>query len=95
MGRIFDVELPNDIDLILPMKNSLSRLYSVFQNGMNNGGTGGLIYGFLFTWIGCGIQALVMAEMASMSVAAAIALAEHANWTGFRLLVASTTGEYI
>ena len=64
----------------------------MFQNGLNNGGPAGLIYGFLFTWIGSGTQALVMAEMASMLVVTAHTLAELANWIGFRLLAASTIG---
>lgn len=38
------------------------------QYGLQNGGTAGLIYGFIFAWIGAILQALVMAEMASMSV---------------------------
>ncbi|KAL8651850.1 MAG: hypothetical protein Q9210_003024 [Variospora velana] len=41
-------------------------LLTVFQSGLTNGGPAGLIYGFLFTWIGSGLQALVMAELASM-----------------------------
>ncbi|MCJ1426816.1 hypothetical protein MMC29_004719, partial [Sticta canariensis] len=41
-------------------------LLTVFQSGLNNGGPSGLIYGFIFTWIGSILQALVMAEMASM-----------------------------
>ncbi|CAO1597488.1 hypothetical protein XANCAGTX0491_001296 [Xanthoria calcicola] len=39
---------------------------TVFQSGLTNGGPAGLIYGFIFTWIGTGLQALVMAELASM-----------------------------
>ena len=52
---------------------------SVFQNGLNNGGPAGLIYGFLFTWVGSGFQALVMAEMASMSVIDVHTFAKHAK----------------
>lgn len=36
------------------------------QYGLENGGTAGLIYGYIAAWIGGFIQALVMAEMASM-----------------------------
>ena len=39
-----------------------------FQAGLANGGPSGLVYGFLFTWIGSGLQVLVMAELASMFV---------------------------
>ena len=39
---------------------------STFQQGLANGGPAGLVYGFLLTWIGSMVQALVMAEMASM-----------------------------
>ena len=39
---------------------------STFQSGLANGGPAGLVYGFLFTWIGSIVQVLVMAEMASM-----------------------------
>ncbi|MCJ1226565.1 hypothetical protein MMC12_003218 [Toensbergia leucococca] len=35
-------------------------------NGLQNGGPAGLIYGYLFVWAGSIMQALVMAEMASM-----------------------------
>lgn len=39
---------------------------SSFQTGLANGGPAGLIYGFLFAWLGTGLQALVMGEMGSM-----------------------------
>ena len=39
-------------------------------NGLQNGGPAGLIYGYLFVWLGATLQALVMAEMASMYVRA-------------------------
>ncbi|PQE17187.1 choline transport protein [Rutstroemia sp. NJR-2017a WRK4] len=39
---------------------------TVFQLGLTNGGSGGLVYGFIFAWIGTALQALVMGEMASM-----------------------------
>jgi len=39
-----------------------------FQAGLANGGPSGLVYGFLFAWIGNFLQALVMAELASMFV---------------------------
>lgn len=39
---------------------------TVFQSGLNNGGPSGLLYGFLFTWLGSIFQILVMGEMASM-----------------------------
>lgn len=37
-------------------------------NALDNGGPAGLIYGYLFVWCGVILQALVMAEMASMYV---------------------------
>ena len=37
-------------------------------NALENGGPAGLIYGYLFVWCGAILQALVMAEMASMYV---------------------------
>ena len=37
-------------------------------NALENGGPAGLIYGYLFVWVGVILQALVMAEMASMYV---------------------------
>jgi hypothetical protein len=43
-------------------------LCSAFQLGLANGGPAGLVYGFLFTWLGNILQTLVMAEMASMLV---------------------------
>ena len=39
---------------------------STLQQGLANGGPAGLVYGYLFTWVGSMVQALVMAEMASM-----------------------------
>ncbi|KAM3069686.1 hypothetical protein ACMFMG_010404 [Clarireedia jacksonii] len=39
---------------------------TVFQLGLTNGGPSGLVYGFIFAWIGSALQALVMGEMASM-----------------------------
>ena len=39
---------------------------SGMQFGLANGGPAGLIYGFLGAWCGATLQALVMAEMASM-----------------------------
>lgn len=50
------------------LRGELTTFASIFQSGVNNGGPSGLVYGFLFTWIGSILQALVMAEMASMSV---------------------------
>jgi hypothetical protein len=39
---------------------------STFESGLLNGGPAGLIYGFLYVWIGTFLQAAVMGEMASM-----------------------------
>ena len=39
---------------------------STFQNGLRNGGRAGLVYGFLFAFIGTTLQALVQGEMGSM-----------------------------
>ncbi len=41
-------------------------LCRVFSSGLVNGGPAGLIYGFIFAWIGTILQAIVMGEMASM-----------------------------
>ena len=41
---------------------------STLFNALENGGPAGLIYGYLFVWCGAILQALVMAEMASMYV---------------------------
>ena len=40
------------------------------QYGLENGGPAGLFYGYLVAWFGAGLQAMVMAEMASMYVVA-------------------------
>ena len=42
--------------------------YRTLYNALENGGPAGLIYGYLFVWCGVILQALVMAEMASMYV---------------------------
>ena len=42
--------------------------HSTLYNALENGGPAGLIYGYLFVWCGVILQALVMAEMASMYV---------------------------
>ncbi|CAD6577573.1 MAG: hypothetical protein ASARMPRED_008325 [Alectoria sarmentosa] len=39
---------------------------SVFQAGLANGGPSGLVYGYIFVWLGVISQVLVMAELASM-----------------------------
>jgi hypothetical protein len=39
---------------------------SVFVTDLNNGGSAGLVYGYLFAWAGNILQVLVMAELASM-----------------------------
>lgn len=46
----------------------LITIISSFQIGLKNGGPAGLIYGFLFSWAGTTLQALVMGEMGSMWV---------------------------
>ena len=43
-------------------KHQLILLHSSFQTGLANGGPGGLIYGYLFAWLGTFLQALVMGE---------------------------------
>ena len=52
--------------------NSGSR---TLQFGLQNGGPAGLIYGFILAWVGQSLQALVMAEMASMYVCRLLPLA--------------------
>ena len=47
-------------DLTLPFRGLIF--------GLTNGGPAGLVYGYLFVWCGASLQALVMAEMASMYV---------------------------
>ncbi|KAL8918448.1 MAG: hypothetical protein Q9208_007354 [Pyrenodesmia sp. 3 TL-2023] len=64
LGDILDVRIPGSVALRKRLNHVAS--FSVFQSGLSNGGPAGLIYGFIFTWIGSGLQALVMAEMASM-----------------------------
>ena len=39
---------------------------SSFEGALKNGGPAGLIYGFIFAWIGTLLQALVQGEMGSM-----------------------------
>lgn len=41
-------------------------LFSAFQAGLTNGGPAGLVYGYIFAWLGTMAQTLVMAELASM-----------------------------
>ena len=43
-----------------------SFLHRTLQFGLANGGPAGLVYGYIAAWIGATLQALVMAEMASM-----------------------------
>ena len=43
-------------------------LHSVLEAGLLNGGPSGLIYGFIFAWVGSIMQVLTMAEMGSMYV---------------------------
>ena len=57
----------------LPQVKSARKLtagtsYRTLFNALENGGPAGLIYGYLFVWCGVILQALVMAEMASMYV---------------------------
>ena len=40
----------------------------MFYAGLINGGPSGLVYGYIFAWVGVFAQALVMAELTSMSV---------------------------
>ena len=68
MGGISDVSLNFSTNVGCLDQIKLKDSFSVFQNGLNNGGPAGLVYGFLVTWVGNGLQALVMAEMASMLV---------------------------
>ena len=41
---------------------------STFTGGLQNGGSAGLVYGYIFVWAGSMLQALVMSELASMFV---------------------------
>lgn len=49
-------------------KLTAGAVYRTLYNALENGGPAGLIYGYLFVWCGVILQALVMAEMASMYV---------------------------
>ena len=41
-------------------------MFSVFVFGLQNGGPSGLIYGFLFVWVGYGCVVATMGELVSM-----------------------------
>lgn len=66
LGGYFDVRMNQSTrshQLLASDNNIITR---IFQLGLTNGGPSGLVYGFLFAWIGTALQALVMGEMASM-----------------------------
>ena len=52
-------------------------LLSVLEAGLLNGGSSGLIYGFIFAWVGSIMQVLTMAEMGSMYVHANVMCSTH------------------
>lgn len=73
-------------------------LLSVFQGGLLNGGNAGLIYGYIFVWIGSILQVLVMAEMASMFESSTFLSSYHradSPVTGSRWPEVNTTGMII
>jgi choline transport protein len=45
---------------------AFANFHSVFVFGLANGGPAGLIYGFLFVWLGYGSVVLTMGELVSM-----------------------------
>ncbi|PQE27665.1 choline transport protein [Rutstroemia sp. NJR-2017a BBW] len=53
-------------EAVLAKFGKKQQLKVIFQLGLTNGGPSGLVYGFIFAWIGSALQALVMGEMASM-----------------------------
>ena len=63
MGGRFDVARPSSTTLTRQLTT-----FRVFQSGLTNGGPAGLIYGFIFVWVGTALQTAVMAELASLYV---------------------------
>lgn len=51
---------------LLINRTSLNRSFRVFIFGFSNGGPAGLVYGYLFCWIGTLATVASLAEMASM-----------------------------
>ena len=72
-------------------------LYSVLEAGLLNGGASGLIYGFIFAWVGSIMQVLTMAEMGSMYVHTIVIIVHSADLIslGFRLLAANIIGKAV
>lgn len=68
----FDLQLQRNFSLIAILGLSCTLmvtwegLFSVFVFGLQNGGPAGLIYGFLFVWIGYGCVVATMGELVSM-----------------------------
>ena len=65
MGGGLDVSISSNI-----VRMECKMWSRVFQSGLTNGGPAGLVYGFILVWIGTALQTLVMAELASLCVAA-------------------------
>ena len=65
MGGYNVVSIVSDTGVTDSLRTDLLGLRTLL-NGLENGGPAGLIYGYLFVWLGATLQALVMAEMASM-----------------------------
>ena len=94
VGSGRDVRRPrkHGLQLLLHYSSGIAKIFRTFQYGLQNGGTAGLIYGFIFAWIGAILQALVMAEMASMSASyprfsptGLILIQDSAGWRPFQL----------
>ena len=66
MGRLGNVRPPPPPNWRIPLFETYTLLRSL-KYGLLNGGPAGLVYGFMFAWVGQSLQALVMAEMAEMS----------------------------
>jgi choline transport protein len=50
----------------LPSRILLRNILRVFTYGFSNGGPAGLVYGYLFCWVGTLATVASLAEMASM-----------------------------
>ena len=66
VGSHYIVSGPRSQRISAGQKLTAGTWYRTLFNALENGGPAGLIYGYLFVWCGVILQALVMAEMASM-----------------------------
>lgn len=68
MGSYYVVSSLSSVYNAVAQELTAGTSHSTLFNALENGGPAGLIYGYLFVWCGAILQALVMAEMASMYV---------------------------